>query len=140
MSQLKQCGVGPGCPGNRPGWHIDGFASGGDVSYVWCNMNPTEYAVQEFSNISSDDQQSMVDIGEQIDYNKIVTYPDYTILRLDETVVHRVNPNPKCGVRSFAKITFSSHKFRNKGNSHNYLLDYNWEMNPRNKERNLDHG
>lgn len=126
-------------PGNRPGWHIDGFGSGGDVNYIWSNMNPTEFAVQDFVNVSRDDQQSMVDISAQIDPAKIRTWPDCTLLRLDETVVHRLNPNAKPGFRSFVKLSFSRHQFNNAGNSHNYLLDYSWRMTPRKRERNLDH-
>jgi hypothetical protein len=132
--------VEPGLPGNRPGWHIDGFGSGGDINYVWADMNPTEYAVQTFGEISSDDQQSMVDMAAQIKPHRIVTYPDCTLLRLDESVVHRVNPAPKRGIRSFVKITISRHQFRNAGNSHNFGLNYSWVMTPRKAERNLDHG
>lgn len=127
-------------PGNRPGWHIDGFGSDGDLNYIWADMNPTEFAVQEFKNISADDQQSMIDIEHQIDPDKIRVWPSDTLLRLDETVVHRVAPNAKAGFRSFLKITVSDHQFRNAGNSHNYGLDYQWVMNPRKSERNLDHG
>lgn len=132
--------VTPDSPGNRPGWHIDGFGSGGDINFVWSDMNPTEFAVQDFSMVSTNDRQSMVDIGAQIDPLKIVKYPDHTLLRLDERVVHRVGEDVSSGFRSFVKITVSGHKFCNAGNSHNYLLDYSWVMSPRGIERNLDHG
>lgn len=29
--------VTPDRPGNRPGWHADGYASNGDLNYVWYN-------------------------------------------------------------------------------------------------------
>lgn len=128
------------CPGNRPGWHIDGFLSGGDENYVWSDMNPTEYAVQDFYNIPTDDAQSMIDMEAQIDLTRVVTWPNNHLLRLDETVVHRVAPNPKPGLRTFVKITLSRHQFRKHGNSRNYLLDYDWSMKARSSERNLDHG
>jgi len=45
-----------GSPGNRPGWHIDGFGSKGDLNFIWADMNPTEFAIQKFSKISSEDR------------------------------------------------------------------------------------
>ena len=127
-------------PGNRPGWHIDGFQSNGDINYIWYDANPTEFAIQEFVNIPDDDKMSMVDIEAQIKPDCIKTYPNRTLLRLDESVVHRVSPNPVACKRTFIKITTSEHQFRNEGNSHNYLFDYFWEPKPRDFERNLDHG
>lgn len=128
------------CPGNRPGWHMDGFGSGGDRNYIWSDMNPTEFAIQDFSCIPDDDVLSMLEIERQIDVEKIVTYPDNTLLRLDERVVHRVSPRPAAGLRSFFKLTVSKHRFRNEGNSHNWKFDYSWRMKPRSIQRNLDHG
>lgn len=141
----KRMFVEPGSPGNRPGWHIDGWGSGGtytagDTNYVWADMNPTEYAVQHFRNISTDDAQSMKDITDQVDEHSIHVYHDCTIHRLNQKVVHRVNPVVFPGVRTFIKFTFSQHRLAREGNSHNYLLDYDWYMYGRSMERNLDHG
>lgn len=130
--------VQPGQPGNREGWHADGFGSGGDINYIWCDKNPTEFAVQDFGEISTDDKLSMVQMAERVKPECIVTYPVNTLLRLDESVVHRVADHVEPGVRRFIKITFSRHVFNNEGNSHNYLLDYNWSMLPRSLARNLD--
>lgn len=129
--------VGPGCPGNREGWHADGFGSNGDINYIWANMNPTEFAIQEFKDISTDDRLSMQQFAEQAK-GPFVTYPNCSLLRLDEGVIHRVNEHVEPGLRTFIKITFSNHKFNNFGNSYNYRLDYEWEMLPRTVERNLD--
>lgn len=135
----KRMFVSPGFPGNRPGWHIDGFGSNGDINYIWADLNPTEFAVQHFDKVSTDDRQSMVDISNQVRASNIVTYPDKTLLRLDESVVHRVNPVVESGMRTFIKITISDHKFASEGNSHNYLFDYDWDLKQRTEERNLDH-
>jgi len=136
----KRMFVGPGNPGNRPGWHIDGFMSNGDINYIWSDMNPTQFAVQPFMNIPYDDQESMEEIERQVNPEDIQTYTDGDLLRLDEEVVHRVNPEPEPGDRSFVKITVSDHQFASKGNSYNYLLPpYNWKMKKRELERNLDH-
>lgn len=135
---LKNFFVTKDSPGNRPGWHMDGFGSKGDVNYIWANINPTEFAVQKFTNISKDDRQSMVDITNQVDPNRIVTYPNKTLLRLDEEVVHRVGPVEEEGIRTFVKITFSNHKFTNKGNAYNPKLPFDLEYTERTLDRNLD--
>lgn len=136
----KTLWVQKGSPGNREGVHIDGWGSNGDLNYVWSDMNPTQFAVQKFKNISTDDKQSMIDMEAQLDESMIMTYPDRTLLRLNEEVVHRVNPNPEAGFRTFCKITVSDHQFRLKGNSHNHLLDYDWSLNDRGLDRNIDNG
>jgi hypothetical protein len=82
----------------------------------------------------------MLDMTEQAFDAEIITYPDNTLLRLNEGVIHRVNPIAKAGIRRFVKITFSEHQFKNEGNSHNYLFDYDWSLSPRGMDRNLDHG
>jgi hypothetical protein len=135
---VKTMWVTPSCPGNRPGWHADGFGSGGDLNYIWHSMNPTEFAVQKFRKVSSDDLQCLEDLSYQVDHDSIVVYPNRTLLRLDERVVHRVSPNPKEGLRTFIKVSVSKHKYNLKGNSHNYLIDYDWEMHDRVQLRNMD--
>lgn len=124
--------------GNRPGWHADGYGSGGDLNYIWANMNPTQFAEQKFIDIPDDDFQSMIAMENQIVDAKIATYPDCHLLRLDESVVHRVNPHIKPGMRTFIKISVSRHRFNLKMNSHNYDFDYSWAMFDRGDVRNLD--
>jgi hypothetical protein len=124
--------------GNRPGWHADGFGSHGDINYLWYDMNPTEFAVQKFNNIPTDDFESMLEMERQIDLDSVVQYPCGNVLRLDETIVHRVNPEIKSGMRTFIKISVSRNRFNLAGNSHNYLFDYNWNMHNRGETRNLD--
>ena len=138
---VKSMFVDSQCIGNRGGWHIDGFQSNGDLNYIWYSENPTEFAVQEFVNIPNDDEQSMVEIEQQIDHSKIKTYPAGWLLKLDEGVVHRATPNARACFRTFIKITVSDHQFKGFGNSRNYLLDYDWPVSKRKTlERNLDHG
>ncbi len=127
-----------GYSGNRPGWHADGFGSDGDLNYLWYDMNPTEFAIQEFTNIPEGDVESMEEMERQIVAENIVTYPCGRVLGLDEGVVHRVNPEVATGTRTFIKISISKNKFNLAGNSHNYLFDYNWTMHDRGETRNLD--
>ena len=124
--------------GNRPGLHADGYASGGDLNYLWYNMNPTQFAVQQFDNIPLGDFESMAEMERQLEIEKLIEYPCCNLLRLDETNVHRVNPVIEEGFRTFIKLSFSKHKFNLSGNSHNYLFDYEWVMHGRGVTRNLD--
>lgn len=130
--------VGPGFSGNRPGWHADGYGSNGDLNFIWYNMNPTQFAIQPFADIPDDDFQSMVEMERQIDPTRIVEFPCEHLLQLDESVVHRVNPTVEAGYRTFIKISVSRHKFNLKGNSHNYLFDYDWGLHDRGAVRNLE--
>lgn len=130
--------VQPGAPGNRPGWHVDGWGSNGDLNYIWYDMNPTEFAVQTFVDIPDDDVASMAAMEAQVHHSCIWTYPERTLLRLDEGVVHRVGPVVRTGIRTFVKISMSKHQYNLKGNSHNYMLDYDWEMVDRVPMRNVD--
>jgi hypothetical protein len=52
------------------------------------------------------------------------------------TVIHRVATVVEPGMRTFVKITVSDRRFNLIGNTHNYELDYDWEMHPRQVERN----
>ena len=136
---VKSMIVTEGYAGNRMGWHVDGFSSNGDLNYIWYNMNPTEFAVQEFIEVSRDDKQSMIDMTNQAKAENIITYDCKHLLRLDEEVVHRVSPKSEHGWRTFIKITASDHKFINEGNSKNYLFAYSWQMKSRIDGRNIDH-
>lgn len=123
-----------GCAYNRPGWHSDGFMTD-DINYIWYNKSPTVFNCTEF-NLSQDDTLSLKEMNEQWELENNKTYPNNTILRLDQYNIHRVGPT-STGMRTFVKVSFSKDKYDLIGNSHNYLLDYNWEMKPRKEQRNI---
>jgi len=126
----------PGNPLNRPGWHTDGFG-GTDINYVWADRYPTLFAEQCFTGISEDHQLSVDQFTDQLDPERIVTYPDRTLLRLDPSVVHSVPEIPAPGgTRSFLKVSFSPDRYDLAGNAHNYLFDYDWPMYSREVVRN----
>lgn len=108
------------------------------MNYIWYDCNPTEFAIQDFNNIPEDDWESMQELSRQIDPTKIKSFPNKTLLALDEQVVHRVGPCVRDGFRTFIKISISKHKFNLRGNSINYDLDYNWTMHDRSCRRNND--
>jgi hypothetical protein len=126
----------PGNPLNRPGWHSDGFGTP-DINYVWTDRFPTLFAEQEFRDISDDHIESALQFEAQVDPDRIVTYPDRMLQRLDSSVIHAAPPIPAPGgERSFFKVSFSNERYALLGNSHNYGLRYDWPMLSRNAARN----
>lgn len=125
-----------GCPFNREGWHSDGFLTD-DINYIWSNANPTIFSIGNFT-ITADDKLSILEMREQAECYPLTTYADNTLLRLDQYNIHKVNDISNYeGMRTFVKISFSKDRYNLIGNSHNYELDYEWEMKPRCKERNI---
>jgi hypothetical protein len=120
--------------GNRPGWHSEGFGSN-DINYIWSDSYPTEFCVQPF-DLSDHHELSMIQMSVQANITNIKTYGEKTLLRLDPSVIHRVPENASSGYRTFVKISCSDSKYNLKGNAHNYLFDYDWEMFERDDSRN----
>jgi hypothetical protein len=120
---------------NRQGYHSDGFMSD-DINYIWYDRNPTVFNSSEF-NLSQDDSLALKEMNEQALPENEITYPNSTLIRLDQFNIHKVGPVIEEGLRTFIKISFSDCQYNLEGNSHNYLLDYRWNMKPRNKERNI---
>lgn len=121
---------------NRMGWHCDGFMSD-DINYIWCDCIPTEYVTGEFELVQ--DHQKSIDQMNRLFYNsEPLKCRSNSIYRLDETVIHRCdyNHSKDAVLRHFVKVSFSKEKYNLKGNSHNYLLDYDWEMKDRDYHRN----
>jgi hypothetical protein len=66
-----------------------------------------------------------------------VTYGENRLLRLNQYNIHKVASVTEVGMRTFLKLSFSKDKYDLIGNSHNYLIDYNWEMKNRKEHRNI---
>lgn len=125
----------PGASFNRPGWHSDGFMTD-DINYVWSDCCPTVYNTSEF-RLTLDDHDSLEEMQEQADPANDVTFPDDTLLRLDQFNIHRVGEIPRVTLRGFFKLTFSLDKYDLDGNAKNYLLGYDWKMRTREQCRNI---
>ena len=119
---------------NRSGWHSDGYGTN-DISYIWSNRQPTVFNSGTFL-LTNDDEKSMVDMEEQADEANNFTLPNNSLIRMDQFSIHRVGEIEE-GVRCFVKICFSKDKYNLIGNSRNFLLDYQWEMQERKKTRNI---
>lgn len=129
--------VTPDSPGNRPGWHSDGFLTD-DTNYVWSDSNPTVfYCDGDLHQFTNDHQESMVEMENLCeDSNCWVKYDNNTLLRLDQTVLHKVNTNLEPGMRTFVKISLSSHPYALEGNSINHELSVKFDKQPRSVDRN----
>lgn len=123
---------------NRGGWHCDGFMTD-DINYVWSDSAPTVFNRTKL-DLTQDDTISMRELEVKTLRQLDMIYPDKSLLRLNQYVIHRVNPSPEAGMRSFIKISFSKDKYDLEGNAHNHLFKYDWKMKPRNIERNIPQG
>lgn len=120
---------------NRKGYHTDGFLTD-DINYIWSNNNSTIFNTSKF-NLSLDDTLSLKEMEEQALVENELTYPDNTLLRLDQYRVHRVAEVKELSLRTFIKVSFSKDKYDLKGNSINRLLDYDWSLRNREVSRNI---
>lgn len=139
----------PGNPLNRPGWHCDDFG-GTDLNYTWCDRFPTRYltAPKGLIDMSTDDAESMVQMKNL--YDNYVYHPTSpialrhvplnTIMRLSPYVIHDTPLIYEGGMRSFFKISVSTHRYNLIGNSRNHLLNYDWPMVSRDEMRNQPSG
>lgn len=122
-------------PITRPGWHTDGFMTD-DINYIWSDELPTIFNRGIF-NLSDDDQLSLIEMEQQANPGYDWSWRENTLLRLTPFVVHKADETPFHGIRTFVKISISKDKYDLLGNSHNYLLDYDWVMRPRQDYRNI---
>lgn len=130
----KHLFITPDNPGNRPGYHTDGFLTD-DINYIWYDKLPTVFNIGEF-DITEDHTASMSEFEQQARPENEVIYPAGTLLRLTPKVVHRTPDIWEPTMRTFVKISISKHKYNLIGNSHNHLFDYNWKMYARSEVRN----
>lgn len=152
----------PGNPLNRPGWHCDDFG-GTDLNYIWSDRWPTRFLVASDAvgragglTIGTDDVHSMNQMGQEAhnawvemqmqrprEKRRAVISPGPVghLLRLTPYVIHDTPLIPKPGgMRSFFKISVSTHRYNLLGNSRNHLLDYDWPMHDRAAVRNQPGG
>lgn len=120
----KTMHVSKASPGNRPGWHSDGFLTD-DLNYIWCDLNPTVfYEGPQLLYLPEDHEISLavMDLALESNPEHHVRYPVKSILRLDQTVLHKVDPNAQPGIRTFLKLSISDKPYALKGNSINHNL------------------
>jgi hypothetical protein len=134
----KTLWVTPGNPGNRPGWHTDRFMTD-DLNYIWYDKNPTVFNSTPCI-ITPHHTKSIQEFNEQVDDANNVFYENCNLLALDSFVIHKCIESFQPSMRTFIKISVSKHKYNLEGNSHNYLLDYDWNLHSRKEVRNEPNG
>lgn len=120
---------------NRPGYHSDGFMTN-DINYIWSDNTGTIFNHGHF-NLSQNDSDSILEMQNQADERCENIYKDGSLLRLNQFNIHKCQEVKIDRMRTFIKVSFSKDKYDLIGNSHNYLLNYNWEMKERKYERNI---
>ena len=138
----KTMWVTPENPGNRPGWHSDGFLTD-DINYVWSDTSPTVYWQPEMPvDFEADHSLSLYEMRAcaEHDITHHVRYPTKHLLRLNERAIHKVDTCSMGGMRSFVKVSVSRHKYALLGNSINHALAPDWTYSPRSVERNCPIG
>lgn len=122
--------------GNREGWHCDGFGTD-HTNYIWYDSHPTEFYAGNMLELPFNHSDSMRFMENNIgDPDDKILYMCKHLIRMDQSSIHRVNPESFTGLRTFVKISFSDEKYNLKGNAHNYGLNYDWSMVERKPERN----
>lgn len=152
----------PGNPLNRPGWHCDDFG-GTDLNYIWSDVWPTRLLLaDEPLRIPADDAESMEHMDRYAHWAgdptargglvngfapvgtetlRLDDAPNGHLLRLSPYVIHDtpIIPAPG-GMRSFFKISVSTHRYNLLGNSRNHDFTYDWPMYDRAEVRNQPGG
>lgn len=129
----------PDNPLNRPGWHCDGYGTD-DLNYVWWDGPGTRFAVQKFTGISVDHKFSLEQFQHQVKPEFITSGLMHGLYELTPDVVHAtpIIPPPGC-MRQYVKVSLSNSRYNLEGNSHNYMFDYDWNLQSRELVRNSPH-
>lgn len=134
--------VKPETPGNRPGWHSDGFMTD-DLNYIWSDRNPTVFFYDGSQHSFSCDHVRSMDEMNQLcedDPSKHFRYSNKHLMKLDQRVLHKVDTNIQAGMRTFVKISVSKDVYALKGNSINHELPIAEVYQERGVERNCPTG
>ncbi len=134
--------VKPETPGNRPGWHSDGFMTD-DLNYIWSDRNPTVFFHDGSRHAFSADHVHSLDEMNALcepDSSKHFRYAAKHLMKLDQRVLHKVDTNITAGMRTFVKISVSKDVYALKGNSINHALPIAEVYQERGAERNCPTG
>lgn len=123
-------------PLNRPGWHVDAWGHPEDRNLVWCDRFPTRYIWGDIGNVPAEDEIALARFEAAG-----AEFPDHyveeeVLYEFGQAVVHATPIIDDPGLRTFVKLSISPHRYNLEGNSHNFLLDYDWPMYPRADVRN----
>lgn len=103
-------------------------------TYITTDCFPTEFFLSCFPLVKTSCDESLKTFDEIAEKSPIVTYPLYTILRLDPFMVHRCAIATETRERTFVKISISKKRYARKGNTINPQFVYDWDMKARSPE------
>lgn len=105
----------------------------GNVShtYVIYDKFPTEFFAAKFPLTDVSCEASLKTFDEIADVNEALTYPAFTLLKMDPYVVHRCSIVTETTERTFVKVSVSKKQYARKGNTINPGFKYNWDMSDR---------
>lgn len=111
----------------------------GEVShtYVIYDKFATEFFAVPFPLTDTSCKGSMKTFDEIANASTPITYPPFTLLKMDSYVVHRCSICTETTERTFVKISVSKKRYARKGNTLNKAFIYDWDMTARSpSERN----
>lgn len=122
-----------------PGAHVDGFQGARispklpiDHSFTIVDCLPTLFHEQAFDVGGLDERfhDFFEAFQRQIDPLSATnrTYPAHTLLFMDSYAVHSASVAKEAMQRCFVRLSYSVRKFDRRGNGHNPMFDYSWEM------------
>jgi hypothetical protein len=83
-----------------------------------------------------DHMASLAEMEQAANVGPHTVYPDKHLLRLDQSVIHRVADVHTSRVRTFVKVSVSTDRYDLIGNSVNHSLAPDWKYLERSEERN----
>lgn len=128
------------------GCHVDGFQGSRinpktriDHSYIAVTDCPTVFYNQSFPCSHLDESKhNFFKYWDSIAKNENEVFIETNkIYLMDAYTVHRSNAQNKLSKRIFFRMSYSVREFDRLGNTHNPMINYNWEMVPRNMAANL---
>lgn len=131
----KTLWVTPANPGNRPGWHSDGFGTN-DLNFIWYDRAPTEFYIGPKYELPDDCEDAMRQMEIRALGRPAGTFAPKRLLRLDPSVIHRTPVAFEPGMRTFVKISISPDRYDLEGNSINHDLTERWPLVQRKTVRN----
>jgi hypothetical protein len=118
------------------GLHVDGF-QGERIdpktkitrNYVVTTNGGTRFYLQSF--IVVDEKKYNVFQGFDLQAKDYMVAKENIVYFMDAYTVHESGIASRKDIRSFLRVTFDLKKFDRLGNTHNLMLDYNWDMEER---------
>lgn len=143
---IDQSQVHAGTLQRNSGAHVDGFQGARiapkttiNHSYVAANSTPTTFFPQAFNFSQLDERVHNIFLEMNVQANEtkaFQTKPD-TLYLMDAYTVHRAEPATEDCFRTFLRVSYDVKPFDRLGNTINPLLNYDWEMVPREAQTTL---